>query len=113
MSIDPSLGRSIFDGAVWQESVLGTIREALRIYGTCKSSDLAQRSISVLNELLGAAQAHRASIDTLKLADARLTEDDWLCFVGVDNETRVKVCVQKVMGKPTFPTPVWRPSLRS
>lgn len=95
--------KSLFDAGVWQQSVLGSIREALRIYGTGPASGLDAKAQAVLQEMLDEARKHRDSISDPKLlTQAGLTTSDWLCIIGVGEDTRVKVHVDNVGGKPVF-----------
>lgn len=46
--------------------------------------------------------AHRTRIDELNLERASITSKDWLCVVGTDTETRVRLEVVKRAGVPEF-----------
>ena len=45
--------------------------------------------------MLGAAQTHRKRLDTLDLAKAGFKAENWLCVVGVNETTRVRLKIDK------------------
>lgn len=94
-------GDSLFDIGLMQPSVLETIAEFIKKHGVKPSNEYKQAEI-LLDRILNQAKYHRNRIDNFKLNDAGLTENDWLCVVGVDCVTRVKMQIQSDGGKPRY-----------
>lgn len=88
---DPGLPSSLFDANAWQRGVTETIQEYIRLNGTNKSTS----ADSLFRGLLQRAQAHRSRIESFQLSQAGLKPEDWLCVVGVDCTTRVRVQIVK------------------
>lgn len=90
---------SLFEPNLWQPSVVDTIAEYIRLHGL-NPTDRKGQAQALFEKMLDAARKHRTSIDGLDLAKANLTPNDWLCVVGADCETRVRL---RIAGKPTKP----------
>lgn len=91
--IDP---KTLFNPKAWQPSVTDTICEFIRIHGlppgdTKTESDLKTEAQGIFSNLLANARKHRDRIDSFKLADVGLDTNRWLCIVGVDSVTRVRL----------------------
>lgn len=97
----PGLPTSLFDPDIWQPSIIDTIKEYIRLHGLDKTDRDTQARALFAGLLKGAAD-HRKRIDGLKLNGTGLTKDDWLCVVGVDTDTRVRLKVDKVGRAPDF-----------
>jgi pimeloyl-ACP methyl ester carboxylesterase len=101
VTADPGIAKDLFDPAAWQPAVIDTIKEYIRLRGiTPDQRD--QQGPAIFASLLRGAQALRDRLKTFKLADAGLTDDDWLAVVGVDADTRVALKIDKVDGAPSF-----------
>lgn len=87
------LARSFYKPLAWQPSVYETIAEYIRLYSRREASELAKLpdriadAVGILKSILVAAQAHRASVDTLDLKKAGLSAADWLCIAGIGEPT--------------------------
>jgi hypothetical protein len=102
INIEPGLtGDSLFDSSLMQPSVIETIVEFIRLNGLNKKDRVTQAG-ALLTEMLALARQHRNRIESLKLADADLIPHDWLCIVGVDCVTRVKMAINNDRGKPLY-----------
>lgn len=102
IDIRPGLnGTSLFDSSLMQPSVIETIAEFIRLNGLNKK-DRAKQAEELLAEMLKEARNHRDRIEGLKLAEAGLSPNDWLCVVGVDCETRVRMEITNDGGKPLY-----------
>jgi pimeloyl-ACP methyl ester carboxylesterase len=96
------IANDLFNSAAWQPSVVQTIEEYVRLHGVTPSNPGAQAS-ALFGRFLSDAKALLADLAKFKLADAGLTEDDWLCVMGVDAVTRVKLNIIKdSSGAPQF-----------
>jgi pimeloyl-ACP methyl ester carboxylesterase len=107
MSLEPgsALPQSTFDPALWQPSIIETIVDYADRYGLEPGSNKTRREAkgaALFAGLLGAAAAHRARVDGLKLEAKGLSADRWLCVVGAGCETRARMTVSTVHGKPFF-----------
>jgi hypothetical protein len=91
----------LFDPKVWQPSVTDTIRQYIQLHGRTPS-DAKQQADAVFAGMLQEAKRFRSLTDGLDLAKCKLTEDDWLCVVGVGSTTRVQLTVDVKGGKPDF-----------
>ncbi len=87
-----SIGNDAFDPAIWQQSVLETLQEYIRLHGV-SDLDTATQAKELFASLLLAAKMHRQRISTLDLENTGLTPQDWLCIAGVDSTTRTGVTV--------------------
>jgi pimeloyl-ACP methyl ester carboxylesterase len=92
---------SLFDPALVQPSVLDSLAEFIRLNGLNRK-DRSTQAKSLLASMLGQAKKHRDRIEKLALSDAGLTSYDWLCVVGVDSVTRVRLNVSNDHGKPLY-----------
>ncbi len=92
---DPGLPTSLFDPGVWQPSIINSIKEFIRLHGLGKAANRDQQARALFNGLLAAGASHRGRMDTLDLGAVGLRPDDWLCVVGVDSKTRVRLKVVK------------------
>jgi pimeloyl-ACP methyl ester carboxylesterase len=95
------LPADLFDPAVWQPSVVDTIRQYIQLRGL-NPSNAKQQADQVFAAMLTKARQFRTLTDTLNLQACNLTADDWLCVVGVGSTTRVQLSVDRVSGKPNF-----------
>ena len=91
---DPGLPTSLFDPAIWQPSIINSIKEYIRLHGLDRTNR-DQQARDLFAALLKAAADHRRRIESLDLRAIGLTPDDWLCVVGADSKTRVKLKVVK------------------
>jgi pimeloyl-ACP methyl ester carboxylesterase len=98
---DPTIPKDLFDPATWQASIVDTIEEYIRLHGLTPG-DRKERARQLFAGLLAAAKAARERLNAFRLPMAGLTEDRWMCVVGVDTKTRVKLEVRKVGGSPEF-----------
>lgn len=94
LEVPPSLPQTLFDPAVWQPSILTSLEQYIRLHGLNARNRPAQAK-TLFAGMLTAASEHRARLDGLQLAEAGLEADDWLCVVGVDATTRVRLHIQK------------------
>jgi len=107
------LSDDLYDPAAWQPGVVQTIMEYIRLYGLeheeagavedVKKENWRERAEALFAQMLSEAGEHRKRVDGLKLKKAGLAEDDWLCVVGVGEETRVSLEITADdEGKPFF-----------
>ncbi len=105
LTIDPGLGTSIFHPGVWQQSIIDTIREYVRLFAVDpgKASDRRKQADELFAALLKTAEDHRASIEEFTLADAGLKPADWLAVVGINTVTRTQMRIDADgPGRPLF-----------
>ncbi|MBF0566438.1 MAG: hypothetical protein HQK89_14505 [Nitrospirae bacterium] len=95
------LPADIFNPGIWQPSILQTLKEYCRLH-TVHPNDAGEQAKTLFDNLLSTAKNHRDRINSFKLEQADLTTNDWLCVVGVDSETRVRVNVKKTGNDPDF-----------
>jgi pimeloyl-ACP methyl ester carboxylesterase len=98
---DPPIPKDLFDPAAWQTSVVDTIEEYIRLHGLDRTNRRAQAR-NLFAKLLGDAKSARQKLTSFKLEDAGLGQDDWLCVVGVDSETRVRLKIVRSGRSPEF-----------
>lgn len=105
IEIAPDLPQTdLFDARLWQESLVETLQENLRLYGSgaIRAADLRAKAEALLAQLLGDAKKHRAGVEAFQPASVGLQPDDWLSIVGVGEATRVGLRITKAGGKPLF-----------
>lgn len=93
--------RKIYDPDIWQESILDTLEEYVRLHAV-STKDRKAQARELFVGLLKAAEKHRARIDGLRLSAAGLKRQDWLCVAGVDALTRVRLRVEWTRRGPYF-----------
>jgi pimeloyl-ACP methyl ester carboxylesterase len=98
---EPTFPKSLFEFGLWQPGIVATIAEYIRLHGL----DPAKRDVQaqdLLQSMLDEAKTHRNGIEGLDLATVNLEAADWLCVVGADCTTRVRMQVLSKNGKPEF-----------
>jgi pimeloyl-ACP methyl ester carboxylesterase len=91
--VDDGIGpRSLFDIGIWQGSVIDTLERFIRRHGLDRG-DPAARARALFSHMLQTAGTHRARIDTLDLGAIGLAPAQWLCVVGVNAKTRIRLRV--------------------
>ncbi len=96
---------STFDPELWQPSIIETVIEYVRLHGVNPKLSVAARESKgrkLFGGLLAQASEHRTRIDELDLDDIDFSTDRWLCVVGVDSKTRVRMLVEREDGQPVF-----------
>lgn len=102
---DPSLPppASFFNPALWQnsivQSVLVYVQQRLAALGQAQKEQKAQELFA---KFLEAAHAYRDRIDNFRLSKTHLQPEDWLCVVGVNSQTRVRMKITTANGSPLF-----------
>lgn len=100
--LDPRLPQtSLFDPALWQPSIIDTLKEYIRLHGLARTGR-DQQARQLFEGLLTAARRHRTRIDRLDLAACGLDPSSWLCVVGVNAETRIQLKIDMVGRSPDF-----------
>src|SRR4030095_1525993 len=61
-----------------------------------------QKAQALFAKCVEAAQAYRARIDKFQLSKTNLKPEDWLCVVGVNSETRVRMRITSTERGPLF-----------
>lgn len=100
---DPALPTSLFDPALWQLSIVASVLAYVqKQMAFLKTKEQDQKADALFARFLEAAKAYRARIDRFRLTKTNLTPEDWLCVVGVDSETRVRMRIAKTDNGPMF-----------
>ena len=92
---------SLFDAGIWQTSVTQSIAEFIRKRGVNTQNPEGQAQ-NLFKRFLDQAASHRTTVDRLELAGCGLTDEDWLCVIGVGCDTRVKLGVTTTNNLPNF-----------
>ena len=98
---DPKLPADLFDPALWQLSVLASVLAYVQTQ-MAFVSEKEQKAQELFLKFLEAAHAYRNRIDKFRLTKAGLKPEDWLCVVGVNSETRVRMRVASTERGPMF-----------
>jgi len=98
---DPSLPANLFDPALWQLSIIASVLAYVRKQMSFVTEQEAKAQ-ELFVKFLEAAQAYRARIDNFQLTQTGLQPEDWLCVVGVDSETRVRMRITRTERGPLF-----------
>jgi hypothetical protein len=101
---DPALPKDLFDPTLWQSSIIETLAEFIRLHGQKAMNQSERRAMAreLFAAMLGAGKNHRQRLDQLNLNHAGLNSDHWLCIVGVNSDTRVRLRVIKSAPSPEF-----------
>ncbi|MGB0713934.1 MAG: esterase/lipase family protein [Gammaproteobacteria bacterium] len=81
---------NLFDSAAWQSGVRDSISEFVRLHGVNPGKRTAQAA-ELFKGMLGTANEFLTALDGFQLADADMTEKNWLVVAGVDTDTRVRL----------------------
>src|SRR5207253_1128038 len=84
LDVPPDLPKTLFDAAVWQPSIVETLKEYIRLHGLDRT-DRDRQARELFTGLLKAARSHRTRIDKLNLTSLGMQPAQWLCVVGVDS----------------------------
>jgi hypothetical protein len=96
------LSNDLYEVDAWQPGVVQTIQEFIRRLGL-EEDDLEADARTLFSEMLAKGHAYRDKIENLSLTGAGLETNDWLCIVGMGEETRVHLQIEKGDGdKPFF-----------
>lgn len=98
---DPGLATDLFRPDTWQPGILETLTEYIRLHGLSKA-DRKVQARTLFARLLRQARQHSRRIEALDLAQAHLSDADWLCIVGVHQETRVRLHIASDRKGPLF-----------
>ena len=102
IEVADGLTRDLFAPEAWQPSILQTIEQYVRDHGL-KSGGRKEQARDIFTALLDAARKGRLeTLAKVRLEDAGLTGDDWLCVAGADAETRVRLSIVKRGRAPEF-----------
>lgn len=92
----------LFKLKAWPPSVLRTIEEYVRKHGVSENStnpptksEKRDRAKNIFRNLLTEAREYRSKIDKLNLREAGIEPEHWLCVIGVDAVTRVRLKVEE------------------
>ena len=103
---EPGLPKDLFAVGTWQQGVIDTLAEFIRLHGLQPGSSKAARRAAaeaLLGDMLTVAKQHRRRIELLDLEATSVgSTDHWLCIVGVDARTRVRLRIEKQQGTPLF-----------
>jgi pimeloyl-ACP methyl ester carboxylesterase len=105
IQVADGLPKTLFDPALWQESVVESIAEHIRLTAVDPPSSQAGRmeqARQILSGMLDQAAQFRQRTLRFNLADAGLAPDDWLAIVGVGEETRVEMQIENRNGGPFY-----------
>ena len=94
-----------FDPAVWQPSIVASIADYIAEHALNPGNEEEQQLAAgtLFEEFLTQASAHRAKIAGLRLDQIGMSQNQWLCIVGVDANTRVALPVDEADdGSPVF-----------
>jgi len=98
---DPKLPADLFDPALWQLSIVASVLEYVRKQ-MALVTEKEQKAQALFVRFLEAAQAYRTRIDNFRLSQTDLQPKDWLCVVGVNSETRVRMRITSTERGPMF-----------
>ncbi len=97
---DSKLPTSLFDPSLWQRSVVASVLEYVRKQMAVTEQE--QKAQALFARFLEAAHAYRTRIDNFQLSQTNLLPEDWLCVVGVNAETRVRMRISSTERGPLF-----------
>lgn len=99
------LPRSTFDPGLWQPSIIETIASYIERHSVRpprRKSELRAAAEALFARMLAAAGQHRARLARLSLTDKGLEPGRWLCVIGTNAKTRVRMTVERIKGAPYF-----------
>jgi pimeloyl-ACP methyl ester carboxylesterase len=102
---DPKLPKpaSLFNPALWQKSIVNSVLAYVQKRMAAMEQDQEQvMAQELFAKFLEAAHAYRDRIDKFQLTQTNLKPQDWLCVVGVNSETRVRMRITLTNDSPLF-----------
>lgn len=95
---------SLFEIGAWQESIVKTLAAFIKNHGVERTNASRREELAteLFSGLLGAARVHRQKLESLDFDQLGMSAEDWLCVVGVDAETRVRLKIDSLRNKPVF-----------
>jgi pimeloyl-ACP methyl ester carboxylesterase len=97
---DPSFPKSLFEPALWQRNVIKSVLAYVQKRMAALNQE--EKAQELFAKFLEAARAYRDRIDRFDLTQTDLQVQDWLCVVGVDSATRVRMRITNTNGAPLF-----------
>lgn len=97
---DPQLPTSLFSPALWQRSVVQSVLAYVQKRMAVLEQE--QKAEELFAKFLEAAHAYRTRIDQFQLSQTNLKPEDFLCVVGVNSQTRVRMRISRTDGSPLF-----------
>ncbi len=101
LDIDKKLPQTLYNIGTWQNSILQSIEEIIRLKGL-PTKTRKEDAKKLFEALLKEAKGHRKKLDNFNLENAGLSKEKWLAVVGVDSTTRVKLTINKKGGSAEF-----------
>jgi pimeloyl-ACP methyl ester carboxylesterase len=98
---DPKLPTNLFDPALWQLSVVASVLAYVQRQ-MAFVTEQNQKAQELFARFLEAAEAYRTRIGKFRLSKTNLKPEDWLCVVGVNSETRVRMRIASTERGPMF-----------
>lgn len=105
LKVAEGLPEDLYDADLWQDGVIATIGEYIRLHGLDApraKRDREARAKEILQGILDGAREHRDSLESLRLERSGLSRDDWLAVVGVGEKTRTELRIENDRGDPWF-----------
>ena len=105
VTAEEGLERDLFKPAAWQQSVVQTLAEYIRLHGVDKGLSRLRRlekAEELFGRMLRGARAHRRRLERFDLSSSGLSPDDWLCIIGVGEKTRVRLRIHRSGSRPVF-----------
>jgi pimeloyl-ACP methyl ester carboxylesterase len=100
---DPGLPTSLFDPALWQSSIVASVLAYVQqLMAALKKDEEQEKAQELFARFLEAARAFCTRIDNFRLTQTNLQPEDWLCVVGVNSETRVRMRISRTDRGPLF-----------
>ena len=97
---DPSFPKSFFDPGLWQRNVINSVLAYVQKRMAVLNQE--EKAQELFAKFLEAAHAYRTRIDNFDLSQTHLENNDWLCVVGVNSNTRVRMRISNANGAPLF-----------
>ena len=97
---DPNFPTSLFDPGLWQHNVIKSV--LAYVQKRMAALDEEAKAQELFAKFLEAARAYRDRIDNFDLSQTNLHKEDWLCVVGVNSATRVRMRISNTNGAPLF-----------
>ena len=97
---DPAFPKSFFDPGLWQRNVINSVLAYVQKRMAALNQE--EKAQELFAKFLEAAHAYRTRIDNFDLTQTNLENNDWLCVVGVNSNTRVRMRITNANGAPLF-----------
>ena len=111
----PGLCHDLFNVKSWQPSIIDTLATFISKHGLSPSKSYETQACELLQAMLDEAREYRRRLEELSFSnDSDFSSRDWLCIVGIGENTPVTLHIEREDEQPqfNFDDSIWREEWR-